>query len=149
MDADRRQHMKKKFFWLSLLLLFSFAVYAQEAQSPKETLEKIFNQPVIQQGDKFRLEFPRTDIGKGLVSWIEFTPKHGAFLCTGDLVLLKKEVMPVKLNFANTYGFRNIVSSGGEIQHLTFEAQGDLSRIANDIQIILYYDTNTPMGSRK
>lgn len=138
--------MKRLLTILSLVLFASAAVFAASAET---ILTTVFGERPAVSGGVYEIDLPRSDLGA--TTKLTFKQKYdNLYNITGDVIVTKSEEHPVRMNIANTVGFSNVaIATSGDLVHITFLANGDLSHMANVIQMILFYDTRTPFPGKR
>ncbi len=151
--------MKKVFTLCTLLFSFTLAF----AQTPDwQAVEKAFGRKGIQQGDVFKVSFPRSDLkvkvgevpvepALALTSWAAFKPMGNQAMMMGDLVLLESEVESVisKLvaeSLQITALHNHIANESPNVMYLHFSGAGPTAKLAEGLKAALAL-TGTPMGT--
>ncbi len=147
---------------ISILFLFFFLNSSLVFAQPKQwrEIQRIFHsRGTVSSRGHLSFEFPRTDLKvmlngspaslNRLTTWIEFSPPYHRSKVKGYLVVEKPSAFPVRMNLANTVGFRHIretllKGSSPSIAVIRFQGVGNPARLAVDIDAILFFDTHTP-----
>jgi hypothetical protein len=149
----------KRALLLFALSLWSFtSAYAQPMGW--ERVEKAFGRKGTEQGEMFKIAFPRSDLavtvgevsvepGLALTSWIGFTGMGKKVMMMGDLALLEREVPPVTAKLVAegvqlTALHNHLIGSTPFIMYLHFRGEGDPERLAGAMRSALSL-TGTPM----
>jgi hypothetical protein len=127
--------------------------------NPKE-VEQIFNRKGSNQGEVFKMSFPRSDLtvkvgdvqvdpALALTSWVAFKPARDEVMMMGDLVLLDEELTPVMKKLVEkgievTALHNHLVLESPSIIYLHFSAHGDPLDLSKKIKSVLSV-TQTPL----
>jgi hypothetical protein len=157
---SQRKVVMQKFFML-FICLFSSATAISQVSDWAE-IEKVFERKGTEQGEVFKVTFPRADLNVkvgdvpvapalALTSWIAFKKMEGQTMIMGDLVLLDWEVAPVTAKLVAsgieiTALHNHIVNESPSVMYMHFGGHGDPKALAEKMKAALAL-TGIPMMS--
>lgn len=149
---------------LALTVCLSLAQFTIAEAADWKAVEQIFNRSGNNQGEMFKVTFPRTDLnvkigsvhiepGLALTSWAAFKPMGRHYMAMGDLVLLDTELEAAqKALIANGFtvsGIHNhIAKESPSVIYMHFDGHGDPVQLSQKLKEVLAL-TGTPMTSVK
>jgi hypothetical protein len=177
LNRTRRRNGVKKFLSMALggVLLFTFILQAEpvgaegppsgisrtsQGSSNWQAVEKTLGRPGVEQGDMFKITFPRTDLnvtvngipiepGLALASWFAFKPMPKGTMVMGDMALLDEEVPKVlvqliKGGFEVSAIHNHLLNESPSIKHVHISGHGSRANLAQSLKVILSF-TGTPL----
>ena len=148
----------KKLIIITLLIINVYCAYSQ--QNDWSSVENVFGQKGIVQGDVFKITFPRSDLhvkigdftiapGLALTSWIGMIKMGNEIMMMGDLVLLDSEEPEAVKNLVAagldiTAVHNHLVNETPNIKYIHFSGNGDAAKLGDAIKSVLA-KTGTPL----
>jgi hypothetical protein len=148
----------KSLIILTLVLGFSSTLFSQAQDW--QAVEKVFGKKGTQQGDMFKMAFPRSDLrvnvgevavepALALTSWMAFKPMEHDVMIMGDMVLLDSEIAPamqklIASGLEVSALHNHIVGETPAIKYMHFGGHGDAVKLAEAMKSVLAL-TGTPM----
>ena len=149
----------KKLIIITLLIINVYCAYSQ--QNDWSSVENVFGQKGIVQGDVFKITFPRSDLhvkigdftiapGLALTSWIGMIKMGNEIMMMGDLVLLDSEEPEAVKNLVAagldiTAVHNHLVNETPNIKYIHFSGNGDAAKLGDAIKSVLA-KTGTPLA---
>ncbi len=132
-----------------------------QGSSNWQSVEKILGRPGVEQGDMFKITFPRTDLnvtvngipiepGLALTSWFAFKPMPKGTMVMGDMALLDQEVPKVLVQLVKS-GFEvsaihnHLLNESPSMKHIHISGHGSRVNLAQSLKVLLSF-TGTPQS---